>query len=399
MKTKRRISYALALHGKEERDAVLDVLDKSETIMGHRVKTFEQKIAKLFGKRHGVMVNSGSSANLLAAEIIQLPPGSEFITPIMTFATTAAPFIQKGLVPAFTDVLPGSYLVNIDQIAKLISKKTRALVVPSLLGNVPDYPRLKKLAKKYNLILIEDSCDTLGATIEGKPTGIYTDISTTSFYGAHIITTAGNGGIICVNDDSWGRDARILRGWGRTSAIDESEDITKRFSYKLEGKPYDAKFIFERLGYNLLPSEMGAAFGLAQLQKLKKFTAIRKKNFAALKKFFGRYEEFFILPQQANNIKTAWMQFPLTIKKEAPFSRLDITRYLEEHNVQTRPVFSGNLLRHPGFKHVPAKTLKEGYPIADFMMRQSFLIGCHHGLTRQDIDYLKELFLTFLKQY
>ncbi len=394
----RRITYAKAVHGKEEFDAVADVLNKSETIMGHRVKAFEEKIARLFAKRHGIMVNSGSSANFLAFEVINLPKGSEVITPVMTFTTTVSPIVQHGLIPVFTDVEEGTYLLNIDQLEELISDKTRALMVPSLLGNIPDYPRLYELAKKNNLILIEDSCDTLGATIGNESTGKYSDISTTSFYGSHIITAAGEGGMICVNKDDWDRDCRVVRGWGRSSAADEVEDLEKRFQNTLDGEPHDAKFIFERLGYNFLPSEIGAAFGLEQLKKLEKFTAIRRKNFTELKEFFSRYESYFILPKQRENVQTSWMQFPLTIREDAPFTRTEIVIYLEKNGVQTRPAFSGNLLRHPAFKNIRCRTLPEGYPVADVIMRQSFLIGCHHGMIREDLDYMKGLFKKFFKE-
>lgn len=392
----KRIPYALAVHGQEEFDAVADVLNRHKTIMGEKVKQFEERIAKLFAKKHGVMVNSGSSANLLAVEVMNLPKGSEVITPVMTFSTTVAPLVQKGLVPVFTDAVEGTYLLNIDQIEPLISKKTKALMVPSLLGNVPDYPRLRNIAKEHKLILIEDSCDTLGATINGVSTGTFTDISTTSFYGSHIITAGGGGGMICMNDESWERESLILRGWGRSSAVNETEDIRSRFSYELEGQPHDAKFIFEKLGYNFLPSEMGAAFGLAQLDKLQKFTEIRQRNFADLLSFFRQYEDYFIFPKETPGVSTAWIAFPLTVKDSAPFNRMEIMTYLEEHNVQTRPTFSGNLLRHPGFKRIKARTMSKGYPVADSIMRHAFLIGCHHGLTPEDVAYLKQLITDFI---
>lgn len=392
----KRIPYAMAVHGQEEFDAVAEVLNTHKTIMGDKVKSFQSRVATLFGKKHGVMVNSGSSANLLAVEVMNLPAGSEVITPAMTFSTTVAPLMQKGLVPVFTDAVEGSYLLNIDQVEQLITPKTKALMVPSLLGNVPDYPRLQKIAKAHDLILIEDSCDTLGATINDQPTGTYTDISTTSFYGSHIITAGGGGGMICVNNDEWLRDIMVLRGWGRSSAADETEDIETRFSHELDGQPHDSKFIFEVAGYNFLPSEIGAAFGLAQLDKLKTFTATRLRNFTELLKFYQQYEEYFILPQQAPEVKTSWLAFPLTIKEGAPFTRMEVMKYLEEHNVQTRPTFSGNLLRHPGFKHLAARGVGS-YPVSDNIMRHAFLTACHHGLSIEDIDYVKQLMADFIQ--
>jgi CDP-6-deoxy-D-xylo-4-hexulose-3-dehydrase len=391
----KRIPYAMAVHGQEEFDAVAEVLNTHKTIMGDKVKTFQDRVAKLFAKKHGVMVNSGSSANLLAVEVMDLPVGSEVITPAMTFSTTVAPLMQKGLVPVFTDAIEGTYLLNVDQIEPLITEKTRALMVPSLLGNIPDYVRLQEIAKKHNLILIEDSCDTLGATINDKPTGTYTDISTTSFYGSHIITAGGGGGLIAINNDAWLRKIMVLRGWGRSSAADETEDIVTRFSHELDGQPHDSKFIFETAGYNFLPSEIGAAFGLAQLDKLAAFTEIRRKNFASLLEFYKQYEEFFILPKQAPEVKTAWLAFPLTIRENAPFKRIEIMKYLEEHNVQTRPTFSGNILRHPGFKQLASRGVGT-YPVSDNIMRHAFLTACHHGLTSEDIEYIKELMTDFI---
>ena len=212
-----RVPYGLAVHDEEEEKAVLEGIRNHETIKGVRVKEFEKKVASLFGKKFGVMVNSGSSANLLAFELLNLPKNSEVITPILTFATTLTPIIQKQLIPTFVDVELGTYLINVNNIEKLINKNTKALMIPSLLGNIPDLKQIRKLADEHNLIFIEDSCDTLGATFQNVPTGNFSDISTTSFYGSHIITAAGEGGMICLNNNEWEKRGRILSGWGRTS--------------------------------------------------------------------------------------------------------------------------------------------------------------------------------------
>ena len=205
---KPRVYYAKAVYGKAEIKAVNKVLENPLKIgPGECVKTFERKIAKLFGKNHGVMVNSGSSANMLAVDVLDLPKGSEVITPVLTFATTVAPLVQKSLVPVFVDIEEGTYVVNLDQVEKAITKKTKALMIPSLIGNVPDLDRLRSLAKKHKLYLIEDSADTLGATFAGRPTGEYTDISTTSFYASHVITAAGGGGIVRRAGDARGVEA------------------------------------------------------------------------------------------------------------------------------------------------------------------------------------------------
>lgn len=390
-----RIPYALAVHDHRETQAVVKVINGHRTGLGTKVTEFEDKVANLFGKKYGVMVNSGSSANLLAAELMHLPEGSEVITPIVTFTTVIAPLVQKRLVPVFVDVEMGSYLLNIDQVEKSITKKTRALMVPSLLGNIPDMARLAALARRHKLFLIEDSCDTIGATFAGKPTGFYSNISTTSFYGSHIITAGGGGGMICVNRPTDTRTLKVLRGWGRSSAVMESEDIEERYRNKIAGIPYDSKFIFETIGYNFLPLEISAAFGLVQLAKLKRFKQTRKQNFARLLSYFSRYERYFYLPKQHQEVETSWLAFPLTIKQSVPFSRMEIVKFLEHHGIQTRPLFSGNILRQPGFRDIVVRCPLQSYPVADTIMKNSFVIGCHHGLFSHHLSYLIAVFEKF----
>lgn len=398
-KTNLRVSYAKAVFGKGEIASISAVLSTPMIVAGSRVKAFETEIAKLFGKRYGVMTNSGSSANLVALELLRLPEGSEVITPALTFGTTLAPLIQKRLTPVLADVEEGNYQINVDQVERLITRKTRALMVPSLIGNIPDYARLRRIANKHHLCLIEDSCDTLGAALKGKPTGTYSDISTTSFYGSHIITAAGSGGMICFNRKDWYERAKTLVGWGRSSAKNETEDPRKRFGIKLYGVPYDRKFIFEEVGYNFQSTDINAAFGLAQLKRLKDFSNRRKKNFTALLQFFEKYERFFILPRQNPEAQTPWLAFPLTIRANAPFRRIELVKYLEVHNIQTRPIFTGNVLRQPAFRPLKIRTRPGGYPIADQIMRNAFLIGCHQGLTLPELHYMQEVLGSFLKRY
>lgn len=395
-----RVPYALAVHDDKEKEKVIKVLDEHRTAMGKETKEFEERVARLFGKKYGIMVNSGSSANLLATELLNLPEGSEVITPLLTFSTTVAPLLQKRLMPVFIDVELGTYQINVAHIERCITKKTKALFIPLLLGNVPEMHKLRSLAKHYKLYFVEDSCDTLGATYKGNPTGTYSDISTTSFYGSHIITAGGNGGMILVNTDSLRDRAKVLRGWGRSSSLfSESEDIAMRFGKKLQGIEYDAKFIFDEIGYNFLGSELGAAFGNAQLDKLASFKKIREKNYLELTNFFETYENFFILPKQNPLAKTQWLAFPLTIRGNSPFKRIDIVSYLEKNNVQTRPIFTGNILRQPAFTKMPHKIDKGGFKNTDIIMKQGFVIGCHHGMTRDHLNRLKELFNDFLSKY
>lgn len=397
-----RVPYAQSVHGPKEIQAVAAVL-KGNTAAHEKTRAFEERIARLFGKRYGVMVNSGSSANLLAVELMNLPRGSEVITPLLTFSTVVGPLVQKGLVPVFIDVIPGRYIVNVDQVEHAITKRTRSLMIPSLLGNVPDLERLRRIADKHKLFLVEDSCDALGATIEGKPTGTYSDISTTSFYGSHIINGAGGGGMIMMNDPVLRARSQILRGWGRSSSVmgesKASENIQKRFGMAVDGVPYDAKFVFSEMGYNFLPLEISAAFALVQLDKLSLFAKTRKTHFGRLSSFFKAYEQFFILPETTPHVTTNWLAFPLTIRDDAPFSRKDICMYLEKHDIQTRPVFTGNILRQPAFSAISHKKALKEYPATEHIMRGGFVVGCHQGLTPKHLAYLEDIFEAFLKKY
>lgn len=397
-----RVPYGYSVHGQPEIDAVVEVL-KGNTALGARTEEFEAKVAKIFGKKYGVMVNSGSSANLLAFEILNLPKGSEVITPLLTFSTTVAPIIQKGLLPVFVDIDPQTYVVNVDQVEKAITKKTRALMIPNLIGNIPDLKRLQALAKKHKLYFIEDSCDTLGGSFNGKSTGTYSHITTTSFYGSHIINGAGGGGMVCVNNPQWLNRLVVLRGWGRQSSLfgekAKSELLKNRFKVKLGGLPYDNKFIFSEIGYNFLPLEISSAFALAQLKRLPKFAALRQQNFNELFRFFQKHSKYFTVPKKTEGAKTVWLAFPIIIKDSAPFTRLDLVSFLESRNVQTRPVFTGNILKQPAYKKIPRRLAAPSYPNTERVMKNAMVVGCHQGLSGEQIKYLESMFEEFLMRY
>ncbi len=400
--TKIRVPYGHSMHGQEEIDAVVKVL-QGNTALGDKTKEFEAKIAAMFGKKYGVMVNSGSSANLLALEILNLPLGSEVITPILTFATTVAPIVQKGLIPVFVDVDPNTYLINMEQLEKAITKKTKVLMIPSLMGNIPEMEKLAKIAKKYKLWFIEDSCDTLGGKYKGKPTGIYSHITTTSFYGSHIVNGAGGGGMIMVNDKKWVDRLVVLRGWGRQSSLfgekSSSELLENRFKSKLHGIPYDNKFIFSEIGYNFLPLEISSAFALVQLTRFPKFAEARSRNYQHLYDFFDNHKNYFTLANQTAQTETVWLAFSLIINKGAPFTRLELVTFLEENNIQTRPIFTGNILKQPGFKNIPHRLAQKAYPNTEHIMRNALVVGSHHGLVQEQLDHLKDTFSKFLKRF
>ena len=392
-----RVPYGQSVHGKEEKKAVIKVLNSS-TQMGLNVSTFEKKIAKLFNKKDGLMVNSGSSALLLAMEGLNLPKGSEIITPALTFGTTVSYIVRNGLIPVFVDVKEGTYCIDEDQIQSLINKRTKAIVAPHLLGNIVNWKKILKTIKRKDILIIEDSADTLGATHHKRSTGYYTDISITSFYGSHIINCAGNGGIVCFNNKKQYLKAKLLRSWGRSSSLydENSEKIENRFNIKLDGIQYDKKFVFSEIGHNLEPSELGAAFGLEQLKKLNLNLKKRINNFQRLNKFIKRYNKYFILPKQLQNSKTGWLAYPLTIKDNAPFTRTEMQIFLEKRNIQTRVVFTGNIIRQPGFKNIKMKKNKLGYPITDSVMKNGILIGCHQGLNGKMLKHVEESIALFM---
>ena len=394
-----KITYGKNLYNNLEISSVVRKLRKT-TQMGEAVFNFERKIAKYFGKKYGLMVNSGSSALILAIESLKLKKGSEIIVPCLNFGTAVSSVLICGHKPVFVDTEIETLQIDISKIVKKITKKTKVIMVPNLIGNVPDWKSINKIAKKFNLIVIEDSADTLGASINNKPTGIYSDISITSFYGSHIISCAGNGGMLLTNNKQYYEKAKVLRSWGRMSSlIKNSENIVKRLNIKLKGVDYDKKFVFSELGYNFEPSEIGAAFGLVQLKKFKKFMILRNGNFKKHINFFKKLSDYFIVPNIYENVKTNFLAYPIIIKDNIYFSRKELQIYLEKNNIQTRPIFSGNILRHPAFSNLANNRNKiSSFKNADYIMKHGILIGCHQGLTTDSIYYIHKKILNFINK-
>lgn len=390
--------YSRAIYGQAEIEAVLESLNSDWLVPGEYSKKFEEAVAKKFGQNYGLFVNSGSSANTIAVNIFNFQPGSEVITPACTFATTVNPLVQAGLVPVFVDVELDTYLIDIEKIEGAISDKTVALMVPHLVGNLVDMPRLRTIADKHNLILIEDSCDTLGGLINGEPTGKYADASTTSFYASHIITAAGGGGMVMFKDEKKVKTAKVLRDWGRALPEHADESPDKRFTFKIDGKPHDGKFVFTNLGYNFKGIDLQAAFGLVQLKRLEEFSKTRSQNFKRLNDFFANYSKHFILPRQLDNISTNWLAYPVNIKKDSPIQRAELMRHLEENNIQTRVLFSGNILKHPAYQNINHRVYGN-LENSDAIMSQCLLIGCHHGLRSEHLDYIIKILSEFLDKY
>jgi len=393
-----KIPYGKNVYDSKEISAVLKTLKKS-TQMGDSVSNFENKISKFFSKKYGLMVNSGSSALMLALKVMDFKKGSEIITPCLNFGTAVSSIMLSNCVPILVDCKIDTLQINENEIEKKLTKKTKAILVPNLIGNVPNWKKIRTIANKHNLKVLEDSADTLGAKINNKSTGIYSDISITSFYGSHVISCAGNGGIFLTNNKNFYTRAKVLRSWGRMSTlIKDSENIHKRLGIKLKGFDYDRKFVFSEAGYNFEPSEIGASFGLEQLKKFNFFTKIRNRNFKLHYEFFGKLEKYFITPNVDKSVQTNFLAYPIILKKKIDFTRKELQIYLEKNNIQTRPIFTGNILRHPAFSSlISSKNKLNEFRGADYIMKNGLLIGCHQGLSQKDISYIHYVISNFKK--
>ena len=395
-----KISYGKNVYGAEEIRSVVSQLKKT-TQMGASVNKFELLIAKKFSKKYGLMVNSGSSAITLALNAIGINKNDEIIVPCLNFGTALSSIIQVQAKPILVDIEIETLQIDVSKIEKKITKKTKAIMVPNLIGNIPDLKKIKSIATKHNLKVIEDSADTLGAKIGDKATGFYSDISITSFYGSHVISCAGNGGMFLTNNKKFYEKAKVLRSWGRMSTlIKDSENIQKRLSIKLKGYDYDKKFVFSEVGYNFEPSEIGASFGLIQLKKFNKFSKIRVRNFDLHKIFFDQFKHLFISPKINKEIRTNFLAYPIIIKQNKFFNRKMLQVFLEKNSIQTRPIFSGNILRHPAFKNIISNRNKlNSFKNSDYIMKNGILIGCHQGLSLKNIIYIHKQINIFLKKY
>ena len=393
-----KIPYGKNVYDKREISAVLKTLKKS-TQMGKSVNDFEHKISKLFAKKFGLMVNSGSSALILALKVLNFKKGSEIIVPCLNFGTAISSITLSNLIPIFVDCEIETLQIDVEKIESKITKKTKALLIPNLIGNLPNWKKIRQIANKHKLLVIEDSADTLGATINNKPSGVYSDISITSFYGSHIISCAGNGGMLLTNNKKFFTKAKVLRSWGRMSTlIKDSENINKRLGIKLKGFDYDRKFVFSEAGYNFEPSEIGASFGLVQLNKFRKFNMLRNRNFKLHQNFFQKLNKHFIVPKIEKNVKTNFLAYPIILKASSKFTRKELQIYLEKHNIQTRPIFTGNTLRHPAFTNLINKRNKlNHFKNSDYIMKYGLLIGCHQGLSTKEINYIHNVILNFKK--
>ena len=374
---------------------------------GRFAKRFERDFSKLLGVRYVSLVNSGSSANLLALCALTstvfgsraLKPGDEVITTATSFPTTVNPIIQNRMVPVFIDNDLGTKNATVAGIKRAITKKTRAIMMAHTLGNPMPLGGILEVVKKHNIWFIEDCCDALGSTYRGKPVGTFGHVATYSFYPAHQITM-GEGGALITNNPLIHRAIRQFRDWGRDCWCDTGCDNTcgKRFGWKFGGLPfgYDHKYIYSQIGYNLKLTDFQAAIGVAQLKKLPAFIKKRKENFRQLYAFFKQYKEFFILSEWEDEADPCWFGFMLVVRDGAPFTRLELVRYLEKHKIATRHLFAGNLLKHPAYLGRRDVRVAGSLANSDKIMHDGFWIGVYPGITKTMIHYMKYVIRLFM---
>ena len=394
----------------EEINNAISVAREGWWTEGRWTKEFEREFKKFLGVRYVSLVNSGSSANLVALASLtssvfgerQLKSGDEFITCSVAFPTTVNPGLQYGLKPIFIDAELDTLNIDMAQTEKAITKRTKLIMVAHTLGKPYNLKKIMRLAKKYNLWVIEDCCDALGSKYEGKLVSSFGDIATFSFYPAHQMTM-GEGGAVVTNNSLIHKSIRQFRDWGRDCWCDTGKDNTcrKRFGWKLGELPngYDHKYIYSQIGYNLKSTDFQAAIGCAQLKKLSGFVKKRQENYKTLYDFFSQYKKYFILMKKDKNEEVSYFGFPLIVRSHSPFTRNQLTEYLEENKIGTRNIFSGNLLHHPAYLKLKNKFKVIGdHKNADLIMNNAFWLGVYPGITKEMINYVKKTIEKFIAE-
>lgn len=377
-----KIRYGGMLLGKAEIAAVTKVVKANWWPAGEEVKKMELEAAKYLGVKYGVLANSGSSAGLLALSALELPKGSEVIIPAVTFPTIFNIILQCGLVPVVVDSKVGTYNLDPRELEEAVSEKTKAIICVHAVGNPCDMEVIMKFANERNIYVLEDNCDGWGGTIHDKKVGSFGHISFTSFHAAHIVSM-GQGGGVFTNDEELARKARMYRDWGRQSHLGRRTNGDRFPSLPSD---YDARFIYEKIGYNLSPLELQAAMGRVQLKKTKKIKALRKRNFHYLYKKLSQFPGL-IMPRWVEGADPSWFAFPITTMS----ARGPLVAFLEKHGIETRSMFTGNVLRHPAYANVE---YRQGTPLdeADVILHQSFWVGVHPRYSTKDLDYMVRVF-------
>ncbi len=403
------VQYAGSYFDELEYNAALEILVNGWLGLAEKGLALEGQLASRLGKDFGFLANSGSSANLLAVAAAcspnfpnRLKPGDEVITVACGFPTTINPLIQYQLVPVFVDIELGSYNMKLDQLEAAISDKTRALMFAHTLGNPADMDAVTDFCNRHDLLLIEDCCDALGSTFGDRPVGSFGDFAAISMYPSHHITI-GEGGLVATDDPAAAKIIRSLRDWGRDcwcagqASLLPNGSCNKRFSKWLDGvdEVVDHKYVYSEIGYNIKPIELQAAIGLEQVKKLDFFIERRKANFNVYYDFFKKYEEWFILPEWHEKADPSWFAFPLTVKPNAPFRKAELTQYLENKRIQTRNLFAGNILRHPGYKHIEHRVVGN-LENSDKAITDTFFLGVYPGISKEMSDYVCESVESFI---
>ena len=404
------VNYAGRVYDAQEMQNMVSAVLDFWLTAGPYAEQFERKLGHFLGVREVIPVNSGSSANLVATTTLtswqlgekRLRPGDEVIVPAASFPTTVNPLIQNQLTPVFIDSCLGDFNLDVDQLEAAVSPRTRALIFAHTLGNPANMDAVMTFVQKHNLFLVEDTCDALGSRWDGRLLGTFGHLATLSFYPAHHITM-GEGGAVYTNRPRLAKIARAVRDWGRDCYCGYDNPVNGkcgiRFEREVPGIPgyYDHRYYYTEIGYNLKLTDPQAAMGLAQMEKLPDFIAARKRHFAYLYEGLRPFQEFLMLPIWHEKADPSWFAFPLLVKKEAPFMRHELTRFLEAHKVQTRLLFAGNILKQPGYQNITHRVIGD-LPLADEIMRGAFFIGVYPGLDSARLEYMIEIFEKFFKQ-
>jgi len=402
------VSYAGRVFDAEELVHLVDAALDFWLTTGRYAARFEQDFARFFGRREAILVNSGSSANLVALSCLtsaklnerRLKAGDEVITAATAFPTTVNPIVQNGLVPVFLDVAVPNYNIDVRQLEEAYSEKTKAIVLAHTLGNPFDLDAVKDFVGRHGLWLIEDCCDAVGSLYKGKKVGTFGDLATVSFYPAHHLTM-GEGGCILTDQPMLGTLAQSFRDWGRDCWCEPGKENTcgKRFQWQLGELPYgyDHKYIYSHIGYNLKLTDMQAAVGVAQMLKLERFVEARRCNFRLLREGLSDLQEFLILPETTAGSDPSWFGFPIAVRPGSRFSREQVTQYLETRKIATRLLFAGNLTRQPAYRDIKRRVVGD-LKNSDFVMNHVFWIGVYPGLTRQKIAYIISVFHDLIKE-
>jgi CDP-6-deoxy-D-xylo-4-hexulose-3-dehydrase len=393
-----RVTEAGPVYDEREIEAVVEVLRSGISDLGPHVAEFEQRGAGLLAKSHGVMVNSGTSALWLAVDLLGCKPGDEVITSPVTFSSDVAPLVRSQIVPVFVDVEPDTYQMDVERIEEMIGPRTRAILAPNLVGNCPDWDRIRSIADAHGLLVIEDSCDVLESYLRGTRTGLRADVVVTSFARAHSMTAAGNGGLVAMDNPDWFDATLVRRRWGRRSEtylFGSRRGSDERFGPLADGTPYDLVFVFDDMGYNFEPSEIMAAFGLVQMDKLAEFNTRRQSNFRALDEALAGHDELVTRPRTTPHVETTWMRYPFLLADGV--DRTAVQEFFLARDIPTRMIWTGNILRQPGFAHIPRRAPDDGLPNADRVMERALSLPTHHGLSSDDVGHMVDVVIEWVK--